>query len=109
MKGGWPGGIIPAAVGEGTLGELARAFAALGSRERLRILGLLLRNGRAGCEEIAGLLDLSQPAISYHLGVLEGAGLISRERRGRHLCITLTPRLGELLEERTIHQLREVT
>jgi len=79
----------------------------LGSEDRLKILALLLRGELPTCGEIAGRLGLSGPAVSYHLRTLEGAGFIQRTRRGRTRCLTLTPRLGELLRAELLHRLKE--
>jgi DNA-binding transcriptional ArsR family regulator len=88
-----------------TLPELARAFTALGSEDRLRIVAWLLGEERPSCEEIARELVLSRPAVSYHLRALEEAGLIVRTRRGRARCLELTPLLEELLHTEVVHQL----
>jgi DNA-binding transcriptional ArsR family regulator len=54
-------------------------FAALADPTRRAILARLAR-GEATVSELAAPFDLSQPAISKHLKVLERAGLISRGR-----------------------------
>src|SRR5471030_973354 len=56
-------------------------FEALGDsnrREILRLLGL----GEKSVQEIAGELPISRPAVSRHLKLLTGAGLVTSERRG---------------------------
>lgn len=91
------------------LKQLAQTFSALGNEDRLRILGLLLSGKLPSCGEIAHDLGLSGPALSYHLRTLEGAGLIESTRRGRTRCVSLTPRLGELLRAEVLRGLtREV-
>jgi len=60
-------------------------FAALASEPRLRIVELL-SHGRVHCQEILGHIDLSQPAISYHLAKLERAGVLVKERNGTRNC-----------------------
>jgi DNA-binding transcriptional ArsR family regulator len=60
----------------GTL-ELTRTFAALGDPTRLAILARLAE-GEATVGDLAQPFKLSQQAISKHLKVLEGAGLVSR-------------------------------
>lgn len=79
------------------LGELAEAFAALGSAERLRIVSYLLARRGPHCGEIARTLGMSSSAFSYHLRTLEDAGLVARRRDGRMHCLALTPVLRELL------------
>jgi DNA-binding transcriptional ArsR family regulator len=54
-------------------------FAALADPTRRAILARLM-TGEASVTELAEPFAMSQPAISKHLKVLEGAGLISRGR-----------------------------
>ena len=61
---------------------LDRIFFALADPTRRAILARLSR-GEATVNELVSPFALSQPAISKHLKVLEGAGLVSR---GRHPC-----------------------
>jgi DNA-binding transcriptional ArsR family regulator len=56
-----------------------RTFAALADPTRRAILARLA-SGEASVTELAKPFAMSQPAISKHLKVLEGAGLISRGR-----------------------------
>lgn len=58
---------------------LSMKFAALADPTRRAILARL-SNGEAGVMELAEPFNISQPAISRHLKVLESAGLISRSR-----------------------------
>ena len=69
---------------------LDRAFAALAHPVRRRILESTVRRGR-GVTEIAQQFDISLPAISKHLRVLEDAGLITREVSGRDHLIRAQP------------------
>ena len=57
--------------------QLDHIFAALAHPTRRDLL-VQLGQGSANVTELAGLYDISQPAISKHLRVLEKAGLISR-------------------------------
>jgi len=59
--------------------QLSATFAALADPTRRAILARLA-TGEASVNELARPFDMSQPAISKHLKVLEGAGLISRGR-----------------------------
>ncbi len=59
--------------------RLSATFAALADPTRRAILARLAR-GEATVTELAKPFDMSQPAISKHLKVLEHAGLISRGR-----------------------------
>jgi DNA-binding transcriptional ArsR family regulator len=59
--------------------RLSLIFAALADPTRRAILARL-SDGEATVTELAEPLDISLPAISRHLKVLERAGLISRSR-----------------------------
>ena len=61
--------------------ETSGPFEALGDanrREILRLLGL----GEKSVQQIAEELPISRPAVSRHLKLLTGAGLVSSDRRG---------------------------
>ena len=58
---------------------LSPVFSALADPTRRAIL-LRLMEGDASVSELSAPFAMSQPAISKHLRVLEGAGLISRTR-----------------------------
>lgn len=62
---------------------LSTAFAALADPTRRAMLAKLCE-GEATVNEIAAPFDLSLPAISKHLKVLEGAGLVSRGRNAQY-------------------------
>jgi len=59
--------------------QLDRVFAALADPTRRAILGRLAL-GEATVNELVAPFALSQPTISKHLKVLEGAGLVTRGR-----------------------------
>lgn len=59
--------------------ELSAVFSALADPTRRAIL-VRLMDGDATVGELAAPFEMSQPAVSKHLKVLEGAGLISRTR-----------------------------
>jgi DNA-binding transcriptional ArsR family regulator len=68
-------------------GQLDATFAALADPTRRAILARLAAEGEASVLELAAPFNMSQPAISKHLQVLERAGLISRSRdRQRRPC-----------------------
>lgn len=70
--------------------ELDRAFAALADPTRRAILARLAR-GEAGVLELGEPFDMSQPAITKHLKVLEAAGLISRRKDAQRRLSRLEP------------------
>jgi DNA-binding transcriptional ArsR family regulator len=59
--------------------RLDRTFAALADPTRRAILARLA-TGEASVTELAKPFDMTLPAVSKHLKVLEGAGLIARGR-----------------------------
>jgi DNA-binding transcriptional ArsR family regulator len=77
--------------------QLSAVFRALADPTRRAILARLAE-GDTNVAELAAPFEMSQPAISRHLKVLEHAGLISRRRRA-------TARLSHLEAE----PLREAT
>lgn len=76
---------------------MAKAFAALGSAERVCILSYLLIRKGPHCGQIAHALGMSTSAFSYHLRILEEAGLVERSRHGRLHCLRLTPAVKGIL------------
>ena len=74
---------------------LDATFAALADPTRRAILARLA-SGAATVNELGEPFDLSQPAISKHLKVLERAGLVSTDRDGQRRPRRLQPaRLAE--------------
>ena len=71
--------------------SLSATFAALADPTRRAIL-VRLANGAATVTELAAPFDMTQPAISKHLKVLERAGLISRGREAQRRPRKLEPR-----------------
>jgi DNA-binding transcriptional ArsR family regulator len=70
--------------------RLDATFAALADPTRRAILARLAL-GEATVMELADPFDMSQPAISKHLGVLERAGLISRGRDAQRRPCRMEP------------------
>lgn len=65
-----------------------KVFEALASAPRRKILAYLSEvDLTAG--EIAGRFDMSKPAISKHLQILENAGLVRSEKRGQFVHYSL--------------------
>lgn len=61
---------------------MQRVFEALASTTRRKILAYL-SDSELTAGEIAERFDISKPAVSQHLSVLENAGLVAREKRGQ--------------------------
>jgi DNA-binding transcriptional ArsR family regulator len=62
--------------------SLDATFAAVSDSTRREILAALTE-GEASVTELAEPFDVSLQAVSKHIGVLSGAGLVAREKRGR--------------------------
>ena len=70
--------------------NLDATFAALADPTRRAILARLAR-GEATVMELAAPFEMTQPAVSRHLKVLEGAGLIARRAEGTKRPCRLAP------------------
>jgi DNA-binding transcriptional ArsR family regulator len=70
--------------------RLSTAFAALADPTRRAILARLA-SGEASVTELAEPFDMSMPAVSKHLKVLERAGLIARGREAQWRPCRLEP------------------
>ncbi|MXU64593.1 ArsR/SmtB family transcription factor [Oceanomicrobium pacificus] len=72
--------------------QLDAVFAALADPTRRALLQRLAR-GSASVSELAAPLPMSQPAVSKHLKVLEGAGLVTRgqDRQRRPATLDAAP------------------
>src|SRR5262245_27903530 len=73
-----------------TTDHLSHAFAALADPTRRAILAKLA-TGDASVTELAEPFDISMPAISKHLKVLERAGLVARGREAQWRPCRLQP------------------
>ena len=70
--------------------QLSLTFAALANTTRRAML-VQLADGEATVNQLAEPFDLSLPAISKHIKVLEDAGLVTRGRRAQYRPCTLNP------------------
>jgi DNA-binding transcriptional ArsR family regulator len=78
--------------------RLDEVFSALADPTRRAILARLSQ-GDSSVGELAEPFEISLPAISKHLKVLEGAGLVARRRDGRiHHCRLVAEPLGEAID-----------
>jgi DNA-binding transcriptional ArsR family regulator len=64
-------------------GDVAPAFAALGDRVRLAIVARLCDDGPLTTIQLKDGTHLTRQAVTKHLKVLEGAGLVGSDRIGR--------------------------
>lgn len=63
---------------------MQRVFEALSSTVRRKILAYLA-HAELTAGEIAARFEISKPAVSQHLAVLEAAGLVTSEKRGQYV------------------------
>lgn len=73
---------------EDSVGALADTFKLLGDTTRVRILDALSRSELCVCD-IAGILGLSESAVSHQLRLLRGVRLVRPRRAGRMVFYTL--------------------
>jgi DNA-binding transcriptional ArsR family regulator len=79
--------------------QLSLTFAALADPTRREILARLATDGEASVTALAEPFDMSMPAISKHLKVLERAGLITRGRDAQYRpCRLEGARLKEIAD-----------
>ena len=73
--------------------RLARAFRALGDPHRIRLLSMIAAadGGEACICDLTAPVGLSQPTVSHHMKQLVGAGLVTREQRGKWAYYRLVP------------------
>ncbi len=68
--------------------ELSHVFYALADANRRDILGLVAKAPRKA-SELAKRFDMSFPAVSKHIRILEEAGFVKRNIKGREHRITI--------------------
>lgn len=69
--------------------ELALTLDALSDAGRLKIFRLLAKYENLCVTDLANVLEVSVPAASQQLRIMELSGLVIKERRGRRICYTL--------------------
>jgi ArsR family transcriptional regulator, lead/cadmium/zinc/bismuth-responsive transcriptional repressor len=72
--------------GLGKQSALPRIFSALGDSNRWHIYTLLIEHENLCVTDLAHILDISVPAVSQHLRVMEMSGLVRRRRDGQMIC-----------------------
>ena len=70
--------------------RMSRVFAALADPTRRAVLEQL-EEGPRTVSDLARPLTIQMPTVLKHLGVLDDAGLVRREKTGRVVTITLLP------------------
>jgi ArsR family transcriptional regulator len=76
---------------------LTRLFRALGDETRLRIVALLSHGELCVCH-LERALELSQPNVSRHLGILRAAGVVDGRRDGSWMYYSLAPQEHEAVK-----------
>ncbi len=69
---------------------MQKIFEALASTPRRKILAYLA-HAELSAGDIASRFEMSKPAVSQHLGILENAGLVTSEKRGQFVYYRLVP------------------
>jgi DNA-binding transcriptional ArsR family regulator len=70
----------------------ARVFAALGDETRLAVLGRLSRGTPQSIARLTAGTRLSRQAVTKHLRVMQGAGMVRGIRAGREHLFELAPK-----------------
>jgi DNA-binding transcriptional ArsR family regulator len=74
-------------------------FFALGDGTRLSVVRRLSAAGALSATSLSDGAKVSRQAIVKHLQVLEGAGLVTHEKRGREVLYALEPRRLDVARE----------
>jgi DNA-binding transcriptional ArsR family regulator len=78
---------------------VADVFFALGDGTRLSVVRRLSATGALSATALSDGAKVTRQAIVKHLQVLEGAGLVKHEKRGREVLYALEPRRLEHARE----------
>ena len=68
--------------------RVVKTFEALASEPRLKILAYLSKASMTA-GEIAERFDMTKPSLSKHLAILENAGLITSQKKGKFVHYTI--------------------
>jgi len=89
-----------APVSETELDQLAGLFRLLSDRTRLNLL-IMLADGERNVTSLCEALQLPQPTVSHHLGLLRMSHVIENRRDGKQVFYALNGRVG-VAEEGTL-------
>ena len=81
----------PARSAANAIDASAPVFAALGDPTRLRLVARLCAAGPMSIARLTDGADVTRQAVSKHLGILAGAGLVRGRRRGRESVWEVEP------------------
>lgn len=79
--------------------EAVQLLRLLADPTRLRLLGLL-QSGPMNVTTLCQKLDLAQPTVSHHLGLLRSLKLVSNRRQGKQVFYSLNAETVTNLDER---------
>ncbi len=90
---------IPHPLPEPLIELVAQRFRVLGEPMRIKLLDRL-RDGDATVSELQEALGASQQNVSKHLGILHGAGMVSRTKEGNRVVYAISdPSVFELCDQ----------
>ena len=80
---------------------LAAAFKVLADPIRLQVLSLIANasTGEMCACDLVSPTGRSQPTVSHHLSILTGAGLLTREQRGKWVYFSVDPERVAILRD----------
>jgi len=79
--------------------NIEKAANALSDRHRLAILSEVARNGEAACGDFQRLTGLSQPAVSHHVKILVDAAVLSYDKCGRQVQLSVNKEMMRSLSQ----------
>ncbi|GAA6208876.1 metalloregulator ArsR/SmtB family transcription factor [Cognatishimia sp. WU-CL00825] len=82
--------------------DLSKVFAALSDKTRLGIVERLMSEGELPAGELVSDAAISGPAVSRHLKVLRGAGLIHQRAEGTKRFYAVRPQALQTISNWTI-------
>jgi DNA-binding transcriptional ArsR family regulator len=90
---------VPHPLPEPLVELVAARFRVLGEPMRIKLLDRL-REGEASVGELQDALGASQQNLSKHLGILHGAGMVSRTKQGNRTVYAISdPSVFELCDQ----------
>ncbi|MEM7229064.1 MAG: metalloregulator ArsR/SmtB family transcription factor [Planctomycetota bacterium] len=81
----------------GAVDDVVRVLRILADNTRVRVL-MLLRSGELNVSALCDRLDLAQPTVSHHLGLLRTVGLVYNRRAGKQIFYALSPETVSVLD-----------
>ena len=93
--------VLAAPLTEQEAEELAGAMRVLADPARLRLLSIIASaaEGEVCACDLAPAIGRAQPTVSHHLSVLEKAGLVTREKRGKWAWYRAVPSRLQVLRD----------